>query len=239
MHRRTHQALILVAILFIFISGCGGDDPVTPDPPSIGTVVVNPTPDILNAPWVLTGPAGYSKSSNGDQTLTGLSVGEYTLVWGDVVDYVTPSSDPQTLAMDGIITFTGTYQEESGSVQGFVLIPPASVSIPAIFTMGSTVYSSETPHQVTLTGRFNMASTEVTNAQYIAALQWAYDQDPPLVTATTTTVRDNLDSSTQELLDLDGSYCQISFSGGVFSTLILTVQLLRSPGMGLWPIVIG
>jgi len=61
-----------------------------------------------------------------------------------------------------------------------------------------------------------MASTEVTNAQYMAALQWAYDQGH--VTATTSSVRDALDGSTQELLDLDSSYCQISFSGGVFST---------------------
>ena len=72
------------------------------------------------------------------------------------------------------------------TVQGYALIPPISVSVPATFTMGSTVESNETPHQVTLTGRFSMASTEVTNGQYAAALQWAYNQGH--VTATTTSV---------------------------------------------------
>jgi len=107
--------------------------------------------------------------------------------------------------------------DEGCGSDGFVLIPPESVSMPATFTMGSDVYSNdETPHQVTLTGRFHIASTEVTNGQYMAALQWAYDQGH--VTATSSSVRDNLDGSTVELLDLDDSDCQISFSSGVFST---------------------
>lgn len=67
--------------------------------------------------------------------------------------------------------------------------------MPAAFSMGSTVLVDETPHQVTLTGRFNMAPTEVTNAQYVAALQWAYDQG--LVTVTSSSVQDNLDAGTE------------------------------------------
>ncbi len=124
----------------------------------------------------------------------------------DFPDFLTNEFSIRVYADDG-----------SGDVPaGFVLIPPASVSMPATFTMGSTVASNETPHQVTLTGRFNMASTEVTNAQYVAALQWAYGQGH--VTVTTSSVNDDLDGSTQELLDLDSSNCQISFSDGVFST---------------------
>ncbi len=366
--------LIAMTILALAAVSCGSDDPVAPDPPSVGTIVVNPSPDILNAPWVLTGPDGYNKSSDGDQSLTGLSIGEYTLVWGDVTDYVTPAGSTQTLVADGTITFSGTYEEigevgtividqtpdvlagagwtlsgpqaetgtgdstlsempvgeytlvwgdvtdhvtppastqtlvadgtitfagtyeeidevgtividqtpdglvgagwtlsgpqaetgtgdstlsempvgdytltwdsvsgytapsvsqqtlangetvtfsgvyseDPGPVQDFVLIPPASVSMPVTFTMGSTVQSNETPHQVTLTGRFNMASTEVTNAQYVAALQWAYNQGH--ITATSVSVLDNLDGSIRELLALDCLYCYISFSEGVFST---------------------
>jgi len=124
----------------------------------------------------------------------------------DFPDYINSEFSIRIYADDG-----------SGDVPGgFVMIPPESVTMPATFTMGSNVYSNETPHQVTLTGRFNMASTEVTNAQYVAAVQWAYEQGH--VTATISSVRDNLDGSTQELLDLDDSDCQISFSGGVFST---------------------
>jgi formylglycine-generating enzyme required for sulfatase activity len=43
------------------------------------------------------------------------------------------------------------------------------------------------------------------------ALQWAYDNG--YVTATTSTVQDNLDGSTQELLDLDDNDCEIQFDG--------------------------
>ena len=44
--------------------------------------------------------------------------------------------------------------------------------------------------------------------------QWAYDRG--YCAATSSSLRDALDGSTQELLDLDG-YCEISFSGGVFT----------------------
>ena len=82
--------------------------------------------------------------------------------------------------------------------------------------MGSTVESDETPHHVTFSGRFYMAATEVTNAQYTAVLQWAYDHDH--VTATTASVRDVLDGSTIVLFEFDSPWNQISFSDGVFST---------------------
>ena len=44
---------------------------------------------------------------------------------------------------------------------GFALIPPVSVPMPTTFIMGSTVGSDETPHQVTFTGRFYMAATDL------------------------------------------------------------------------------
>ena len=98
-------------------------------------------------------------------------------------------------------------------MQGFRLIPPASEPMPTSFTMGGN-WSDAPPHQVTLTGRFEMASTEVTNAQYLAALQWAYNQGH--VTATNESVGDAFDGSTRELVNFN--YSQISFSGGAFST---------------------
>jgi formylglycine-generating enzyme required for sulfatase activity len=58
-----------------------------------------------------------------------------------------------------------------------------------------------------------MFSTEVTNAQMVAALQWAYNQG--YVTASASSVQDALDGSTEELLRLNS---KISFSEGVFST---------------------
>lgn len=180
-----------------------------------GTIEIDQTPDVLDgAGWTLTGPQ--EETGAGDLILPGMPVGEYTLTWVDVSGYNTPSSAPQILAADGAITFSGAYEEESGLPDGFVLIPAGT------FTMGSPAVepgrsSDEVQHTVALTTPFYMSITEVTNAQYAALAQWALDHDPPLVTATSSSLQDALDGSTQELLDLDDEDCDISFSGGVFT----------------------
>ncbi len=82
--------------------------------------------------------------------------------------------------------------------------------------MGSDVEANEVPHYVTLTGSCLMAVTEVTNDEYIAALRWAYDQG--YVTATAASVLDQIDGSTEILINLAGLGCQVNFNNGVFST---------------------
>ena len=87
------------------------------------------------------------------------------------------------------------------------------------FTMGSPADepdrgSDETQHTVTLTTPFYMFATEVTNQQYAELAQWAYTNGH--CTSTTTSLCDNLDGSTQELLDLDDADCEIFFVGGTF-----------------------
>jgi formylglycine-generating enzyme required for sulfatase activity len=79
--------------------------------------------------------------------------------------------------------------------------------------------------EVTLTEDFYLGQHEVTNQEYMDAVQWAYDHG--YVTATTSSVRDAMDGSTAELLDLDDGDCEIAFSGGVFS--------LRDAGYGINP----
>ena len=96
----------------------------------------------------------------------------------------------------------------------FVLIPAGT------FTMGSPEdeygrFDNETQHTVTLTTPFYVSATEVTNQQYVDLAQWAYDQG--YCTATSWGLQDALDGSTEQLLDLDGGDCEISFSGGVFT----------------------
>lgn len=104
---------------------------------------------------------------------------------------------------------------------------PSMVQVPAgVFTMGDGVaVCGEDEREVTLTRDFYLGQHEVTNEEYMMAVQWAYDNG--YVTATTTTVQDNLDGSTEELQDLDDEYCEIAFSGGVFS--------LRDAGHGINP----
>jgi formylglycine-generating enzyme required for sulfatase activity len=102
-----------------------------------------------------------------------------------------------------------------------VTVPTGFVSLPAgTFTMGSPEDEPErseyeVQHTVTLTTPFEMFATEVTNRHYADLAQWAYDHG--YCTATSLSLLDALGGSTQELLDLDGGDCEISFSGGMFT----------------------
>jgi formylglycine-generating enzyme required for sulfatase activity len=95
--------------------------------------------------------------------------------------------------------------------------PPEVVLVPAgMFEMGDGVANCGTQqHQVTLSHSFDLGDYEVTNREYRDALQWAYEHN--YVTATSSAVNDNLDGSTVLLVDLASGYCQISFSGDVFT----------------------
>ena len=151
------SSAILLALLVV---GCGDDDPVTPAS-TVGTVIVNPSPDQIEAPWTLTGPGSFSTSGTGDQTYAELERGEYTLAWQTVTGWISPSDSTQTLAAGGTITFSGTYVEDPGSAGEFVLVPAGS------FQMGSPTNESgrstdEALHTVTLTQGFYIARTEVT-----------------------------------------------------------------------------
>ncbi|MCK4413809.1 MAG: SUMF1/EgtB/PvdO family nonheme iron enzyme [Candidatus Eisenbacteria sp.] len=106
------------------------------------------------------------------------------------------------------------------------LIPPMVLVPAGTFIMGDGVaYCGVDEHQVTLTRGFYLGQHEVTNQEYLEAVQWAYDHG--YVTATIASVMDNLDESTEELLDLDDPDCEIGFSGGIFS--------LRDAGDGINP----
>lgn len=65
-------------------------------------------------------------------------------------------------------------------------------------------------HQVTLTHDFLLSRTEVTNSQYVSALQWAYDLE--IVTVNNNTVF----SHGQALLYMEDNSCMIGFEGDNF-----------------------
>jgi formylglycine-generating enzyme required for sulfatase activity len=91
--------------------------------------------------------------------------------------------------------------------------PIPMVTVPAgDFIMGDGVaYCGEDERAVTLTRDFYLGQHEVTNQEYLEAVQWAYDQG--YVTATTSSVLDNLDGSTERLLGLEGEAGEIRFDG--------------------------
>ena len=81
-----------------------------------GTILIDPEPNSLNAPWSLEGPCSYNTSGTGDETLNWLDPGDYTVIWGVVSGWIAPSSEVQTLAVDETVTFTGTYGDGTGTV---------------------------------------------------------------------------------------------------------------------------
>ncbi len=180
------------------------------EPEETGTIIIGPNPDHLNAPWVLTGPQ--PDSGNGDETLTDMPVGEYTLTWGAVSGYITPSQQVKSLDPDGTTAFDVTYAPDGSGPE-----PPAMIEVPSgEFLMGEPENTCTDVHMVTLTRDFLLGQHEVTNQEYVEALQWALEHVPPLVTATDSSVRDAQDGCSFELLDLNDVHCEISYIGGVF-----------------------
>ncbi|MFC1572957.1 formylglycine-generating enzyme family protein [Candidatus Eisenbacteria bacterium] len=92
-------------------------------------------------------------------------------------------------------------------------LAPLMVTVPAgDFIMGDgEAWCGVDEREVTLTRDFYLGQHEVTNQEYMEAAQWAYDHG--YVTATTSSLLDNLDGSTEELLDLDNDWCEIQFDG--------------------------
>lgn len=76
-----------------------------------GTITIDPDPDSLAAPWLLTGPGGYSLEGSGDYSATGFFAGEYDLTWGTLTGWNAPPDSTQILANGGTLNFPGTYEQ--------------------------------------------------------------------------------------------------------------------------------
>jgi formylglycine-generating enzyme required for sulfatase activity len=108
-------------------------------------------------------------------------------------------------------TTRGIVVTDGGPTPGEMVLVPAGS-----FTQGDGVaYCGVDQRQVTLTRSFYLGTCEVTNQEYLDQLQWAYNHG--YVTATAASVRDNLDGSTQLLVDLSSGFQQISFDNGTFT----------------------
>ncbi|MDP6803534.1 MAG: formylglycine-generating enzyme family protein [Gemmatimonadota bacterium] len=132
----------------------------------VGTIVVDPSPDEVNASWTLTGPEGFRMRSVGERTVPDLLSGEYTVAWDAMSGYSMSLPESRTLDADSTVTFGATYDLVA---MEFVLISAGS------FMMGSPGAepgrdSDEAQHEVTLTRDFYMATHEVTQEEFLAVL---------------------------------------------------------------------
>jgi formylglycine-generating enzyme required for sulfatase activity len=111
----------------------------------------------------------------------------------------------------GCSTMLGPSEPNHDTPAGMVFVPAGS------FIMGDGVaHCGVSEHRVTLTRHFYLGQHEVTNAEYVAALQWAYNNGYVAV-IWDEWVLDNLDGSDAELLWLAHPLCEIGFSDGVFA----------------------
>ena len=131
---------------------------------------------------------------------------------------------PEAICCDGdyCIVMPEQYCEAIGGIwhPGWVscepnpcLMIPEMIRVPAgDFIMGDGIaHCGVDEHEVILTRDFYLGKYEVTNREYLEALQWAYDHG--YVIATTSYVRDNLDQCTASLLQMDSENSEIQFDG--------------------------
>lgn len=83
-------------------------------PPSLGTILVDVNPDGLNAPWTVSGPNGFFRSGNGDESLAEIELGTYTINFTPVSGWELPVPAMVTHVLtDGeLFSATGTYTIE-------------------------------------------------------------------------------------------------------------------------------
>ncbi len=133
---------------------------------SAGQIIIDTSPDSLQAPWTLTGPDGFTQSGNGDLTFNDMDPGTYSISWGEVDGFAAPLDETKELAEDEGIVFLGQYVSQEASQIRFVTIPAGE------FQMGSSVgadgaQANEYPrHLVRLTRAFEMSVTEINWAQF-------------------------------------------------------------------------
>ena len=234
---------ILVAALALFLpSGCGDDDGGTGPqgdtvPPAAVTdlSVASTTDSSATLTWTAPGDDGTAGTAT-EYDIRYSSASLTEAVWSaatqvDSVPAPKAAGTRETLVVTGLTSKDTVYfalktADEIPNWSGLSNVandatlaepPPGMVLVPAgTFIMGDgQAYCGVDEHQVTLTHAFYIAQYEVTNQQYRDALQWAYSQG--YVTATSSSVEDNLDGSTAKLIELDDSDCEISFSGSTFT----------------------
>ncbi len=84
---------------------------------SQGTIIIDPEPDSIFAPWELVGPGGVYMG-NGDRVLMNMAPGSYTITWNSVLTWVGPPAESQNLQAGEVMTLAGAYQQTETETLG-------------------------------------------------------------------------------------------------------------------------
>jgi formylglycine-generating enzyme required for sulfatase activity len=117
----------LFLILVVLLVACNDDDSTGPTVET-GTILIDTTPDEMNAPWTLQRPGGSTVTGNGDRTFTNQDSGEYKVTWGELDGLLTPFPriTVGTLVAGEEFIFQGTYWND-GPEACFESIPRAGI----------------------------------------------------------------------------------------------------------------
>ncbi len=119
--KKTNLQGVLISMLVLGLAagfvGCSDDDsPVTLT--QTGSISVDVSPDGIGASWTLASADKLVAVVQGDSTLSNLAVGQYTITWNEVSDWVTPTPGSVTvdLAAGDHFEFAGAYMQVPGTV---------------------------------------------------------------------------------------------------------------------------
>ena len=107
---RASLPLAALVLALALVPACSDDD--DPTAPQSGTIAISTTP-VLAAPWSLAGPDAFAEQGTGAAELTDLAPGDYTITWGAVDGYVTPSPQTGAVVAGQVRSFVGAYMEAS------------------------------------------------------------------------------------------------------------------------------
>jgi formylglycine-generating enzyme required for sulfatase activity len=223
-------AVVLVLVLVLVALSCGKDNPETPNTAPTASFTVSPASGTIDTVFHFDA-SGSSDAQDAVSTLQVRWDWENDGTWD--TDWSATKTASHQYGTIGTETIRLSVKDTEGLTDDTtravtVSTPfevPDMVLLPAgTFTMGDGMFCG-VEHQVTLTNDFDLGQYEVTNQEYLDAVQWAYDHE--YVTVTTSSVLDNLDGSTVVLVNLASSSCEIQFVAGQFS--------LRDGGHGINP----
>jgi len=115
---------------------------------------------------------------------------------------------------DGITGTNRFYKLVAYDVPDKMVLIPGGMNSGTNYLVAGDIYYDWYPSSYSLTcAFFYMDRTEVTNDEMIRVMQWAYDNGKLIVSSISVK---NAQGNQQELLDLDASYCRITWSGSTF-----------------------